>query len=99
MLPLGSSAVEIAKVGAAVLIVMRRAVVAEFGGLAESLARTMKAEVPAAVGVPVMAPVVAFKVRPAGRVPVARRQVTAPVPPIDCNWALQGAKKFKTPFG
>ena len=88
MLPLGSSAVEIAKVGAVVLIVMLRAVVAEFGGLAESLALTMKAEVPAAVGVPVMAPVVAFKLRPAGRVPVARLQVTAAVPPIDCNWAL-----------
>ena len=67
---------------------MLSAVVTEFGGLAESVAFTVIGEVPAAVGVPVMAPVVGFRVRPAGSVPVARVQVIAPVPPVDCNAAV-----------
>ena len=88
MLPLGSEALEIAKVGAAALMTMLSAVVTEFGGVAESVTFTAMGEVPAAVGVPVMAPVLGLKVRPAGRVPVARLQVTAPVPPADCRVAL-----------
>ncbi len=97
MVPLGSEAVEIAKVGAAAWMVMLSAAETEFGGLAESVAFTVMGEVPAAVGVPVMAPVPGFKVRPAGSVPVARVQVTTPVPPVDCNVALYGV--FETPSG
>src|ERR1017187_6760218 len=38
-------------------------------------------KVPAAVGVPVMAPVLVLTVRPAGSVPVATEKVNGPVPP------------------
>ena len=79
---------EMAKVGAAALIVMLRGMATELGGLAESVALTVIAEVPAAVGVPEMVPVPGFRVRPAGSVPVVRLQVTAPAPPIDCRVAL-----------
>ena len=58
------------------------------GGLLESVAFTVMAEVPAAVGVPVMAPVLAFKTRPLGRLPAEMLQVTVPVPPADCKVAL-----------
>ena len=86
MVPLGREAVEMAKGGAAALMVMLKGIATELGGLAESVAVIVTAEVPAAVGVPAMAPV-RFRVRPAGRVPVVRLQVTAPVPPIDCKAA------------
>ena len=81
---------EIAKVGAMALMVMLNVMEAEFGGLAESVAVTVMEEgaVVAVVGVPLMAPVLGLRVRPAGSVPVARVQVTAPVPPIDCKAAL-----------
>ena len=61
------------------LIVMLSAVVEEFGGVAESVAITLKevGEVVAVVGVPLMAPVLGFRVRPAGSVPVSL-QVTFP---------------------
>ena len=88
MAPLGREAVEMAKGGAAALMVMLKGIAAELGGLAESVAVIVTAEVPAAVGVPAMAPVLGFRVRPAGRVPVVRLQVTAPVPPIDCKAAV-----------
>ena len=78
---------EIAKVGPTALMTMLSAVVTEFGGAVESVTLTVMGEVPAAVGVPVMAPVLGLKVRPAGSVPVARLQVTAPVPPADCRVA------------
>src|SRR6204780_5092191 len=39
-------------------------------------------KVPAAVGVPVIAPVVALSVRPAGSVPVATENVYGAVPPV-----------------
>ena len=47
-----------------------------------SVARTVKLNGPTVVGVPVMAPVVLFKVRPGGRLPAETLQVTAPVPPV-----------------
>ena len=39
-------------------------------GVAESVTVTLKVEVPDAVGMPLIAPVVAFNVRPAGKLPV-----------------------------
>ena len=39
-------------------------------GVSESVTVTVKFEVPGEVGVPEMAPVAAFKVRPAGKLPV-----------------------------
>ncbi len=78
---------EFEKAGAVVLMEMLRAVVTEFGGLAESVASTVMGEVPAAVGVPVMAPVLGFRVRPVGSVPAAL-QVIVPAPPVDCKAAV-----------
>ena len=66
-LPFGSEAVEMANVRAAASIEMLSAVVADAGGVAESVTFIVKLEVPAAVGVPVMAPVLASKASPAGR--------------------------------
>ena len=40
----------------------------------------MNVEVPAVVGVPLMAPVEALRPRPAGRLPLATDQVIGPVP-------------------
>ena len=88
MLPLGSEGVEIAKVGAAAWMAMLSAVVTEFGGVAESVTFNVMGEAPAAVGVPVITPVLGFKARPAGSVPVAKLQVTGVVPPVDCKVAL-----------
>ena len=88
MVPLGREAVEMAKAGAAAFIVMLRGIATELEGLAESVAVIVMAEVPAAVGVPVMVPVAGFIARPAGSVPVVRLQVIAPVPPIDCKAAV-----------
>jgi len=48
----------------------------------ESTAFAVKLNVPAVVGAPVMAPVVAFNVRPAGRLPEEIENVYGPTPPI-----------------
>ena len=53
-------------------------------------ARTVKVEVPAAVGVPLMAPVEALSERPAGRVPLLNDHLMGPVPV-----ALKVVKKGK----
>ena len=57
-------------------------------GVPESVACAVKLDMPAVVGVPVIAPVAAFKVRPAGKVPTEIAHVTAGVPPLDCSVAL-----------
>jgi hypothetical protein len=50
------------------------------GTLSESATCTVKLLTPGCVGVPVMAPVLAFKVRPAGRLPLATLQVKGAIP-------------------
>ena len=56
---------------------------------AESLTETEKVEVPAVVGVPLMTPVAAARVRPAGRVPAEMVQVSPlPDPPEAASVAL-----------
>jgi hypothetical protein len=47
---------------------------------AELFALTVKLDVPVAVGVPVIAPVVAFKLKPVGNLPLAIAQVIGVVP-------------------
>ena len=47
-----------------------------------SVAVIVKLKVAALVGVPVIAPVVAFRARPAGKLPAVTAKVGAPVPPI-----------------
>ncbi len=73
---------------AAELMVMLSAWVAVCAvGVVESVALTVKLLVPAVVGVPVMAPVLALSDRPTGSVPVML-QVTGAVPPLDWSVAL-----------
>ena len=72
----------------AAAMLMLSACVAVAGVEAESVAFTVKFAVPATVGVPVIAPVPAFSVKPVGREPVVIDQVTAPVPPVAPNVAL-----------
>jgi hypothetical protein len=52
-------------------------------GVVESVAITTKPEVPSAVGVPEIVPLLLSE-RPAGRVP-PRLHVTGGVPPLDCR--------------
>ena len=52
---------------------------------------TVKLKVPGVVGMPVMAPVVTFKNRPEGRMPVETLQVSVPLPPVaarGCEYAV-----------
>ena len=62
--------------------VIERAFVAVPGVVAESVTITVKFAVPTVVGVPVMAPVDAFRVRPVGRAPTEIDQVYGAVPPL-----------------
>ncbi len=67
------------------LMVMLSACEALCGGLLESVTFTVKLEVPAVVAVPEITPVLLFKLRPAGNVPVVMLHVTGGVPPLDCK--------------
>ena len=88
--PLGSDTVVIAN--APVAIVNVRVALAFCAGLPESLTLNIKAVALAgAVGVPVIAPEVAFNVSPAGSVPLVRVHVYGDVPPDADKEALYGA--------
>ena len=68
------------------LTVRAKAFDAVCGVPAESCTWTVKFDVPAVVGVPVIAPVAAFKLRPAGSEPVITVQLTyGGVPPVAPN--------------
>ena len=68
-------------VGAA--IVMLKLLVVVAAGVAESVTRTVKVDVPEVVGVPEMPPVEAFRVSPAGREkPLTSDHVYGLVPPL-----------------
>src|ERR1041385_6297199 len=54
----------------------------------ESVTLTVKENVPAVVGVPVIAAVVGFNVRPGGSEPVATEYVYGAVPPLTVIWPL-----------
>jgi hypothetical protein len=58
-----------------VTIAIERLAVAVRVGLLESVAFTVKLEVPAVVGVPEMTPVPAARLKPAGNVPVVTDQL------------------------
>ena len=81
--PFGRAAVVIASWG---LMVMLRACFTLCGGLPESVAVTVKLDVPALVGVPEMAE--PLTVNPAGNVPAVTLQLMAPVPPEAASEAL-----------
>lgn len=55
-------------------------------GVLESVAVTVKLSFPAAVGVPVMAPVAPLRVRPGGRLPELTAHVSGAVPPRPPVW-------------
>ena len=57
-------------------------------GVPESAAWTVKLETPAVVGVPVIAPVLELRFKPAGSEPVVTDQVTLPEPPVDASVTL-----------
>ena len=83
--PLAREVVEIVSTG---VMMMLNCLVAVCCGVPESVACTVTLDMPAVVGVPVIAPVAAFKVRPTGKVPALIAQVTAGVPPLDCRVTL-----------
>jgi hypothetical protein len=85
--PLGSEVVAMANFG---VMVMVNAFVAVCGGVPESVAVMEKLNVPAVVGVPERRPL-GVSVRPPGSVlPLAKAQVTAPVPPLEVRFKLKG---------
>src|SRR5262245_64875326 len=57
---------------------------------APAVTRTVKFAVPAAVGVPVIAPVLAVSVSPAGRVALASARVYGGVPPLAARGEVEG---------
>jgi len=61
------------------------ACVADKVGVLESATMTLKSNVPGVVGVPVMVPSAAAKLRPGGKVPDATDQVNGAVPPSTPN--------------
>jgi hypothetical protein len=62
--------------------------VALCAGLSESVTENEKVKVPAAVGVPLIAPVEAFRLRPPGRLPPVTAHVYGVVPPVASSVAL-----------
>ena len=64
------------------VIVIDRFAVWETAGSSESVTFTVKFEVPTADGVPLMAPVAAFNVKPAGSAPVEMLQAYGAKPPV-----------------
>ena len=69
-------------------MVTLRLVSAIAGRACESCTCTMKAEVPDAVGVPAIAPVLLFRVTPAGKLPEITLQVYGGMPPLAESVAL-----------
>ena len=57
-------------IGGGITVIVQLAVVVPAAVPVESTTFAVKLNVPAVVGVPVMAPVLAFNVRPAGRLPL-----------------------------
>ena len=54
----------------------------ETAGISESVTIMVKFDVPVAVGVPLIAPVAAFNVNPAGKVPLKMDHVYGAAPPV-----------------
>ena len=75
---------------------MLRAFVAVSAGTLESVALTVKLDVPAVVGVPVMLPLAA-NANPVGSAPAETDQVIGVAPPVDCSVALYA--ELTIPFG
>ncbi len=57
-------------------------------GLAASVTCTVRLAVPATVGVPLITPVVALRLRPAGSVPLLSDQLYGVVPPVATRLAV-----------
>ena len=84
--PLGSDAVVIESAATTVMLSALVAVCAV--GVEESVALTVKLVVPVAFGVPVMAPVLVFRLAQEGSEPTEMLQVTGGLPPALCSVAL-----------
>jgi hypothetical protein len=85
-IPFGRDDVVMETGGAAAFTVMLRAAVAVW--LAASWTLAVKVLVPEPVGVPVIAPVLALRIKPAGRVPERIDHVYGWVPPVAVKAAL-----------
>ncbi len=57
------------------------------GAVDESVTCTVKVKIPDTVGSPAMTPELR-KDKPVGKAPLAKVQVSAPTPPVDCRVAL-----------
>ena len=68
-----------------VVTVKVSALVVVCGVAAESVTLTVNEAAPVAVGVPVIVPVLAFNVNPAGNAPVTNPQVYGVTPPEACS--------------
>jgi len=79
--------VVVVTVSCGAVMTMLRLCVAVFVGDSESVTVTVKPIVPTAgpIGLPVMAPVLAFRLSPAGRLPVVTAQVSGETPPAACS--------------
>ena len=88
MLPPASDVVVTFKV-VAVMVMLRFAVAVFWVGVSESVTVTVKLIVPVTfpLGVPEITPVVAFKLSPAGKLPVVTAQVSGVIPPVAASVA------------
>src|ERR1700686_5226081 len=66
------------------LTVMLSCFVAVSAGLPESATWTVKVDVPVAVGIPEITPLL-FRLNPVGSLPEAKLHVRAPAPPLACR--------------
>jgi hypothetical protein len=91
--PAGRLVVVMTRSGTPAWIVIDRAFVAVSAGAWLSVTRTVKFDVPAVVGVPLMTPP-ELKLKPAGRLPVCRFQLYGVTPPVAasvCEYAVPTA--------
>ncbi len=100
-LPPGSDFVVMLSVGALTeMLRLALFVLGAGGAVSESVTVTVKLSVPVKVplGVPEITPVVPFKVRPVGKLPVVTAQVYGGTPPVACSWVC-GYVVLITPAG
>lgn len=85
--PVGRLAVVVVTVSCGAVMTMLRLCVAVFEGDSESVTVTVKMIVPTAgpVGLPVIEPVLEFKLSPTGRLPVVIDQLKGEMPPAACS--------------
>jgi hypothetical protein len=74
--------------GSAGWTVMLSCALAVAGGVSESVTFTVKFAMPAPAGTPVIAPVLLFKLKPCGKLPLVRLQLYGVIPPVAASMVL-----------